>query len=530
MARLVDKNIHPDEIIVRCLLRSYLNKSRTTITKDSLEPKVGECDLSLLRLEYTDTDFCIKHGRSLGQKVEDFSGLLYLTSTVVDGMNQWAQSRISAEEIDGKRDCNGVTCKIVYSPMDKNENYLPTNIDVYAEDALNGDYPMHADLRYNERVVIGEQSSDVNTRIRKYARKMIERVKYQLSSPSDNTILQSMKQEIEFEKYRTQPILSIIVPFTQASKYILSCANSILPQAKDKPVEVLFINNEDSSSIKIIDEIRKDYPKEVELYGQKKTGLAEVRNRGLELARGRYIWWVEGDDIVCDNAINTVLHAVSSVDKDVYMFGIEEFNADETPKKETRRQYCGQSLTETTGIDVLLGHYSFSPVQMCVFRREFLISNEFKFSDCLHPDQELMPRLLLKARHVAQFPDVIYHYYHHINSCFKSDYSVSRTSDLLKIIDYYQAKIDGMGEGKEKEALYVSQFRLLRHVICDPKRNQFLSNKDRWGIKKRMPLFRKILRNTISFVNSGSDLFKWVIWYISPTIYKWIERREDDIH
>lgn len=527
MARLVDKVIHLDEIIVRCLIRSYLNKPRTTIVSSALEPRVDENDLSLLRLDYTDIGFCVNHGRSLTQRAEDFSGLLYLTSTIVEGMNQWARSSISAEEIDGKRSQNGISSEIVYSPMDKNQNYLPTDIDVFAEDVSKGDFPMHADLRFNERVVTGGQSVEVNTRIRKYARMMIGRVKYQLASPPNYTDLGTMIQEDVFNYFNSRPVLTIVVHFCYASKYLTRFTNSLLPQVKGKPVEVIYINNDDLDAYKKIEPLLVNYQREVFVYGQKRTGVAKVRNRGLELARGNYVWLVEGDDVICDGAVDTVLRVISRGQNDVYMFGLKEFKADGSPKEETRILFEGPGINETTGIDVLRGRYSYSPVQMCVFRREFLNLNGMRFTECLSTDLELMPRLLLKAEHVVQAPEVTYHYFHHTDTCFKSEYSVRRTSDILSIIDRYQEMIDRMEDGNEKKALYVSQFRLLRHVICDPKRIDYLNNRKRWKINKRMPLFRKILRNSVSFVETRGDRLKWLVWYISPTLYKWFEKRDE---
>lgn len=65
MATLISKVIHPEEIIVRCLLRSYLDKKKKAIDFPAVEPAKGENDLSMLRLTYTEEAFCIHHGQSL---------------------------------------------------------------------------------------------------------------------------------------------------------------------------------------------------------------------------------------------------------------------------------------------------------------------------------------------------------------------------------------------------------------------------------------------------------------------------------
>ena len=528
MPILVDKNIKDHEVLVRCLIKSHLKKN--ALKPHILEPKKGENDVSLLRLDYTNEDFCIHHGQRLTGKKEDFGGLLYFTKHILEGVNHWAKSSISAEEYSKTRTCNGIECEICYSPMDENEEYLPTDIDVYVEDQEEkGWLPMHSDLRYKNEVNTNEEQEEtLNTPIRKYALELQKRVKYQLLSDAEHDVLGIMHEEEKFQLFERTPLLSIIVPFFNSKKYIKDTAENILSQSQGKNVEVIFINDEDPEGYIILKEVIEKYPSTSIYYGQKHKGLAITRNRGLEIARGKFVWFVDSDDRLPSDAISRVLSDIQGdSDVDVFIYQIDDFDEQGSPIPNTRSCYAGDNSLKCKGVEVILEHYSYSPVQKCVFKKSFIFDNELFFRDIALVDLDIMPRLLLKTDHVKMIPSIIYHYYHHPKSNFATKNLKERVKEYIDLLYFYKNIIEIEDDNLKKEALYITQFRLLRHIICDPKRNIFISNYRNWNIKRHMPYFREILKQSKKFsMRTFKERCIWLMWYINPKIYKWFERKE----
>ncbi len=91
--------------------------------------------------------------------------------------------------------------------------------------------------------------------------------------------------------------MSIIIPVYNAEKYITQCIESLLSQTL-KECEFIFINDgsKDNSS-EIINNYKKS-DKRILLINQSNRGVSAARNAGLKAASGKYIGFVDADDIV----------------------------------------------------------------------------------------------------------------------------------------------------------------------------------------------------------------------------------------
>lgn len=96
--------------------------------------------------------------------------------------------------------------------------------------------------------------------------------------------------------------LSIIIPCYNAESYIYELLTRIQPQIT-KEVEVILID--DGSKIPV----KADY-EWLKLIRQRNAGISKARNKGLEMAKGELIWFIDADDLIADNAIETILDAL----------------------------------------------------------------------------------------------------------------------------------------------------------------------------------------------------------------------------
>lgn len=92
-------------------------------------------------------------------------------------------------------------------------------------------------------------------------------------------------------------LVSIIVPVYNAEQYLKRCINSLLNQ-KYKNIEVILINDgSNDNSGKTCDEFALQY-KNVKVIHQKNAGPSFTRNRGIDVAKGEYIQFVDSDDYI----------------------------------------------------------------------------------------------------------------------------------------------------------------------------------------------------------------------------------------
>ena len=92
-------------------------------------------------------------------------------------------------------------------------------------------------------------------------------------------------------------LISIIVPVYNVEKYLNRCIDSILLQTYNN-IEILLIDDGSlDKSSQICDEyMKKD--KRIKVIHKKNGGLSDARNAGIDIARGKYITFIDSDDSV----------------------------------------------------------------------------------------------------------------------------------------------------------------------------------------------------------------------------------------
>ena len=98
--------------------------------------------------------------------------------------------------------------------------------------------------------------------------------------------------------------LSIIIPCYNAEPYINELLDCLGKQIT-KDVEVIVID--DGSKKPFL----PDY-EWVQLIRQENAGASAARNKGLDVAKGQYVAFIDADDLVADNYITTILDKIKT--------------------------------------------------------------------------------------------------------------------------------------------------------------------------------------------------------------------------
>lgn len=122
-----------------------------------------------------------------------------------------------------------------------------------------------------------------------------------------------------------QPLISVIIPVYGVEKYIAQCLESVINQTY-KNLEIIVVNDgtKDRSA-----DIAKEYAAKdsrIKVYDFKNGGLSVARNRGLEIATGEYISYLDSDDWLDTKMYETLLEAAMKNDADMVKCGIIETN------------------------------------------------------------------------------------------------------------------------------------------------------------------------------------------------------------
>lgn len=176
--------------------------------------------------------------------------------------------------------------------------------------------------------------------------------------------------------------LSFIVPVYNGETYLAECLDSLLRQGiSAKEYEVLAIDDGSTDKTGEILETYCGLNANVRRFSQNHLGVSAARNRGIQEAQGDYVWFVDADDFIQDNALIELQKIIQTdfydrIIFDVYSF-FEALTADETEAKNTGT-ICSNSGSNTVA------------VWASIFRRDFLIENRKFFREGLTMSEDAL--------------------------------------------------------------------------------------------------------------------------------------------
>lgn len=114
-------------------------------------------------------------------------------------------------------------------------------------------------------------------------------------------------------------ILSIIIPVYNVEPYLEECLDSVFAQNL-ADCEVIAVNDGSTdNSRQILSEYLNRYPILI-IIDQDNKGLSFARNTGVAYAKGEYLYFLDSDDYMMPNAVDTMVKAINSTKAEVIGF------------------------------------------------------------------------------------------------------------------------------------------------------------------------------------------------------------------
>ncbi len=125
-----------------------------------------------------------------------------------------------------------------------------------------------------------------------------------------------------------EPLVSVIIPIFRVEKYLRRCVESVLAQTYPK-VEVILV---DDGSPDLCPEICDAYARtnpSVRVLHKPNGGLSDARNAGLNLAKGKYIYFLDGDDYIEKNLLFRTVSVMLNENADLVAFNYHKIDDEE---------------------------------------------------------------------------------------------------------------------------------------------------------------------------------------------------------
>lgn len=119
-------------------------------------------------------------------------------------------------------------------------------------------------------------------------------------------------------------MLSLILPVYQVENYLKQAVTCLLNQDIEDFEIILVDDGSTDTSSQICDDFAKKYDNIFTVH-QKNSGVSSARNKGLDIAKGEYIAFLDPDDFVDDDYYNQMLTAINNTDSDIVFSKYKRF-------------------------------------------------------------------------------------------------------------------------------------------------------------------------------------------------------------
>ena len=314
-----------------------------------------------------------------------------------------------------------------------------------------------------------------------------------------------------------EELISIIIPVYKVEKYLDKCINSVLNQTY-RNIEIILVD--DGSPDKcgaMCDEYEKN-DNRIKVIHKKNEGLSEARNAGIDIAKGKYITFVDSDDYVIDTYISFLYNLIKAKNADMSM-------------GKHYIQYPKRTMNTGTGKKYDLN--AKQALEMCLYSNDIDVSAWAKlykaelFKEIRYPkervfeDSATIYKLIDKSKKIAFESVPIYYYVIRENSIITKDFD-HRMLDLIKsteeMTQFTKRKYPELEKASNRRMMYAylsTLTQMLRRNHIDPeiekKLLKYIKEHSKEVLKdKHLPIRDRIALISIKF---GTKFYK-MIWRV----------------
>ena len=235
------------------------------------------------------------------------------------------------------------------------------------------------------------------------------------------------------------PLISVIVPVFKVEKYLPRCLDSILSQTFTDFELLLVDDGSPDSCPEICDEYaRRD--RRISVIHKENGGLSSARNAALDRATGKYVSFVDSDDYITADALQTLYSALTETDSDIAVGNM--MSVDESG-------YISEFYIPADGRTLLEGDEILSTLnQPCACNRLYKseIFRSLRFPEGrLYEDVFIYHRILAQTKRMVLTGKTDYYYLIRSDSIMHSEYDIRFTDIVFAVKERYEW-LDSIGQ------------------------------------------------------------------------------------
>lgn len=300
--------------------------------------------------------------------------------------------------------------------------------------------------------------------------------------------------------------LSIVIPVYNVEKYIERCLNSIFNLNLENEI-ILIDDGSTDRSLEIIEKIKENNINEnIKIIRQSNQGPSEARNKGIEIAEGEYISFIDSDDFVDKDKYRELIVNTMKNGLDLGIGNMQKYYFKEEKNAVFFRDDSIKKLGIRTGqeyfVNMVKADSYYCAVYNSVYKKEFLLLNNIFFKTGMLCEDLLFTYLCYCHAAKVEYYDILFYNYNQENIS-----SIMTVTDVKKYIDaikFYDIILDYVSDGNFSEEFYNATTSLISKsfdwTITDTLNTSKSENMEKVFLEFRdvFKKHRKIIKNNTS--------------------------------
>lgn len=204
-------------------------------------------------------------------------------------------------------------------------------------------------------------------------------------------------------------MVSVIIPVYNVEKYLSECLKSIVRQTYDN-LEIILVDDGSTDCSGKICNIWKSKDSRIKVIHKYNGGLSSARNAGLDIANGKYTVFIDSDDIIAKDTIESLRNALeSNKDIDLSVCGIETFVDGDFSYRKPFMRITDGIYTNTEYISMILSKKVDNAAWNKMYRTEMISSLRFE-EGIINEDFPFLSKLLSSCSIISYISKPLYFY------------------------------------------------------------------------------------------------------------------------
>ena len=225
-----------------------------------------------------------------------------------------------------------------------------------------------------------------------------------------------------------QPLITLIAPVLNLQDYLKRCIDSVLNQTY-KNFEFLIVDNgSNDNTINIIQQYSQQDSR-IKLLQCNQKGVSKARNMGLQYAKGEYVFFVDGDDVIDKTYCQDLYDGLVKYNADMCIFKYKKQK--KIKPIHCKKRYKVTKMDNLEAIKLTICDRGFNGAVYCKgFKASLLKNLMFDENIAIAEDLQFCVEYLYRCKSVVYIPKPVYHYYLRSNGAVLGRFNTKKLTVL----------------------------------------------------------------------------------------------------